>query len=298
MRHALGSGLLKASSLLEDGALAKLLRSSVGARRVALCFHRVAEERRAGELQPKLTMAPEEIDRLISFVHAAVGPLTVSFDDGYLDSAQYVLSRADRFPQVEWLYFVCPQKTERQSGFRWDLAERTPGQDAQTILAAPVDVAAENLRADLRALCGDAAFRLAGVELCRRIQRLPNAALGNHTNVHHRPSELTCAQAVAEFAGSTLDFERLFGPTQHFAFPFGVPGADFTPRDLAILRQLGTFILWSTEPRPFDARERRPGAVLPRFAVDGTRTWKETALQIAVHALRTRLPGTEHRTSP
>lgn len=298
MRRVLGSGLLKASSLLEDGALAKLLSSSVGNRRVALCFHRVAALRRAGELQPKLTMPPDEIDRLIAFVQAAVGPLTVSFDDGYLDSAQYILTRAWRFPKVEWLFFVCPQKTERQAGFRWDLAERSPGVEAEAIQSAPVDVAAENHRAELRALALDPAFQLAGVELCRRIQRLPNAALGNHTNVHHRPSELTAAQAVAEFAGSTLDFERLFGPTAHFAFPFGVPGADFTARDLAILRKLGSFVLWSTEPRPFEAHERRAGAVLPRFAVDGTRTWKETALQIAVHALRTRLPGAERRTSP
>ena len=298
MRRALGSGLLKASSLLEDSALAKLLRSSVGDRRVALCFHRVAERRREGELQPKLTMAPGAIDRLISFVQAAVGPPKVSFDDGYLDSAEYVLSRAPRFPEVEWLFFVCPQKTERQSGFRWDLAERTPGQDAESILSAPVKVAGENLRADLRAMARDPAFRMASVELCRRIQRLPNAALGNHTNLHHRPSELTQTQAIAEFASSTLDFERLFGPMAHFAFPYGVPGADFTARDLRILRQLGKFILWSTEPRPFADSERRPGAVLPRFAIDGTRTWKETALQIAVHALRTRLPGTEHRTSP
>ena len=298
MRHALGSGLLKASSLLEDSALAKLLRSSVGDRQVALCFHRVAERRREGELQPKLTMAPGEIDRLISFVQAAAGPPTVSFDDGYLDSAEYLLSRAPRFPEVEWLFFVCPQKTERQSGFRWDLAERTPGQEAESILSAPVNVAGENLRAELRALARDPAFRMASVELCRRIQRLPNAALGNHTNLHHRPSELTQTQAIAEFASSTLDFERLFGPMAHFAFPYGVPGADFTARDLQILRQLGKFILWSTEPRPFADSERRPSAVLPRFAVDGTRTWKETALQIAVHALRTRLPGTEHRTSP
>ena len=298
MRRALGSGLLKASSLLEDSALAKLLRSCVGDRRVALCFHRVAERRREGELQPKLTMAPGAIDRLISFVQAAVGPPTVSFDDGYLDSAEYLLSRAPRFPEVEWLFFVCPQKTERQSGFRWDLAERTPGQDAESILSAPVKVAGENLRADLRAMARDPAFRMASVELCRRIQRLPNAALGNHTNLHHRPSELTQTQAIAEFASSTLDFERLFGPMAHFAFPYGVPGADFTARDLRILRQLGKFILWSTEPRPFADSERRPGAVLPRFAIDGTRTWKETALQIAVHALRTRLPGTEHRTSP
>ena len=115
--------------------------------------------------------------------------------------------------------------------------------------------------------------------------------LGNHSNVHHRPVLLTYAQVRAEYAASLRDFERLFGPCKHFAFPYGVPGVDFGRRDVAVLRGLGSFLIWSTEPRPFEARERSPGAVLPRFAVDGTRTWKQTALQIAVHALRTRLPG-------
>jgi len=295
MRRALGSSLLKASSLMEDPALSTLLRKSVGGRRVALCFHRVASERRRGELQPKLTMAPDEIDRLIAFVHSSVqGPLTVSFDDGYLDSAEYVLSRARRFAGVEWLFFVCPQKTERQAGFRWDLAEK----QRAPVIDAPVDVDRENLRAELRELPLDPQFLLAPVELCLELQRLPGVALGNHTNVHHRPSLLTAEQARAEYAGSVRDFERLFGTLGHFAFPYGVPGADFGVADVALVRGLGDFVLWSTEPRPFHARERRPGAVLPRFAVDGTRTWKETALQIAVHALRTRLPSSQWRANP
>ena len=127
--------------------------------------------------------------------------------------------------------------------------------------------------------------------MCRELKRLPNVTLGNHSNVHHRPVLLTDAQARAEYAASVRDFERLFGPCKHFAFPYGVPGIDFGRRDVALLRSLGSFLVWSTEPRPFGAHERLPGAVLPRFAVDGTRTWKQTALQIAVHALRTRLPG-------
>src|SRR5438105_743056 len=107
--------ILRASALFEDGTLASAVRSSLGGRRVALCFHRVARTRRAAELRPKLTMAPGEIDRLLSFLLEEVGVrLTVSLDDGYLDSAEYLFSRAPRFPAVEWLFFVCPQKTERQ----------------------------------------------------------------------------------------------------------------------------------------------------------------------------------------
>jgi hypothetical protein len=84
------------------------------------------------------------------------------------------------------------------------------------------------------------------------------------------------------------DFERLFGRQRHFAIPFGVPRVDFTAQHVEDLRALGDFRIWSTEPRPFRTDER---AALPRFAVDGTRSWKETAVHIALHALRSRIAG-------
>src|SRR5205085_7432298 len=123
------------------------------------------------------------------FLLEARGELIVSFDDGYRDAAGYVLSRAPLFPQVEWIYFICPEKTERGAGFEWD--------------AAP---------------------DLAPIEQCREIQRLPNCALGNHTNSHQRP--VLQEDFAAEIEQSRRDFERLFGPQLHFAVPYGVPGVD------------------------------------------------------------------------
>jgi hypothetical protein len=306
MKRLLGSQLIRAFCAADDRSLARLVRASLGERQVALCFHRVAERRRDGELIPKLTMPPAEIDRLIRFLLEAVGRsdgwLTVSFDDGYLDSAEYILSRAPRFPEVEWLFFVCPEKTERQVGFRWDLAETrrrsNPGLDEDRIIFGPVDLSSENLRSELVQLAGEPGFRLADVELCRRIQRLPNAALGNHSNVHQRPALLAFEQYRAEYQASTRDFHRLFGPPAHFAFPFGVPEHDFFAEHVDAVRRLGRFLIWSTEPRPFHARERSQGAVLPRFAVDGTRTWNELAAHIAIHAFRTRFRGQAGRYPP
>src|SRR5438105_9337515 len=103
--------LLRTLASAHPDTLAGLLRRALGGRRVALCFHRVADQRRRGELVPKLTMAAGEIDALIRFLVDAARRddawLTVSFDDGYRDGAAYLLDRAPRFPQVEWLYFVC-----------------------------------------------------------------------------------------------------------------------------------------------------------------------------------------------
>jgi hypothetical protein len=291
VRHFVISQFLRALSSADEGSLAAWARRSLSGRRVALCFHRVADRRREGELIPKLSMAAAEIDRLLHFFAAAAGPLTVSFDDGYRDSAEYVLSRAPAFPQLEWLFFVCPEKVERGAGFRWDLAETRREVHAETILFAPVDVPSENLRADLLRMAREPRFEMASVELCREIQRLPNAALGNHSNVHHRSALLTPEQFAAECEASTRDFERLFGPQRHFAFPFGIPGIDFGAEHVGTLRSLGRFLIWSTEPRPFHGWERTPGALLPRFAVDGTRSWKESVVHIAAQALLSRIRG-------
>jgi hypothetical protein len=141
----------------------------------------------------------------------------------------------------------------------------------------------------LRRLASDPRFALADAELCRQIQRLPNGALGNHTNVHHRAALLGLHECRGEYERSTDDFRRLFGEPRHFAFPFGVPGFDFDERHVTALRRIGSFHVWSTEPRPYDATERAEGTVLPRFAIDGTRTWKETVAHIIVRSFRTRV---------
>lgn len=299
MRQYLSSAVLRALASLDVARLAGIFRRALGDRRLALCFHRIASVRRDGELLPKLTMAASGIDSLIDFLLTAARRddrwLTVSFDDGYRESAEYVLERAPRWPEVEWLYFLCPQKAERQVGFRWDLAEISrrddPSVDAGSIIFAPLDPAAENLRADLQRLAARSEFALADVETCLRIQRLPNVELGNHTNVHHRSVLLAPDQFRAEMAASARDFARLFGPARHFAFPFGVPGVDFQTSHVAAVRELRPVEVWSTEPRPYQRRERERAAVLPRFAIDGTRDWRESVAHIAVRSLMTLMPG-------
>jgi hypothetical protein len=249
MKQLLGSSLVHALATFDRRTLARTLDASLGDRRMALVFHRV------GEPRTKLGMPAAEIDTLIAFFMEIGGELTVCFDDGYRDAAEYVLSRALRFARTEWLFFVCPLRSELRTAFPWD---------------------------------GDATA-LADPKLIRQVQQLPNVALGNHTNLHQRPALLSADAWRAEIAQSKRDFERLFGPQQHFAFPFGVPRVDFTGEHVEELRALDDSVIWSTEPRPFHRRERRPSAVLPRFCIDGRRTWKESAVHIALHALRTRI---------
>jgi peptidoglycan/xylan/chitin deacetylase (PgdA/CDA1 family) len=123
------------------------------------------------------------------------------------------------------------------------------------------------------------------VELCRELAGLPNVVLGNHTNGHHRASSLTIETLRREYNDSARDFERLFGPQRHFAFPFGTPGRDVSEEAVELAREAAPHaLLWSTEARGFDPQDRRAGAVLPRFAAKGTWGFRATALRIARRA--------------
>lgn len=289
----------RAAAVLPEEAVDELFRRAVRGLNVALCLHRVLHgPRRVGERLTELSIPAGELDvfveRALSARPAGAQPwLTLSFDDGYEDAARYVQSRVRRFAQVEWLFFVCPEKAEKQAGFRWDLAEAGL-KPLEQAMEEPVDLERENEREDLRGLAQEERFRLSTVEECRRLGRLPGVQLGNHTNVHHNPLRLSAAQARAEYRRAHGDFERLLGRYGHFAFPFGSPELEFRAEHVALVRELGPFVLWSTEARPYAPEERRPGAVLPRFPVDGGWSAQELLLWVAVRSLRYRVQGSRY----
>jgi hypothetical protein len=277
---------------MPSGSWSRLLGRALGDRRVCLCAHRIAARRRATEVVPKLTIAPDVLDGLIECLLEARPSghwLTVSFDDGYRDSAEYLLSRAGRYPQIEWLYFVCPEKTEQRIGYRWDLAEVLAAEGERVDLDRWLKEGREDehARGALSEIARRPEFELADLSLCREIAALPNAELGNHSNTHQRLTSLGLDAFRRELDAGFATFERLFGRQRHFAFPFGIPGEDFWEEHVEALRARSSSLLWSTEPRPYRDEERLPGAVLPRFALDGTRSLPEQVVWIALHALRT-----------
>lgn len=263
-RHPLEAPLLEVAQHLGDSQLRALLGFCVGSHHLALCLHRVARAERGNWL-----ITPEaQLDALVELLRSAksVGPrpwLTVAFDDGYDDAAQYVLSRAPRYPDVEWLLFVCPEKNEKQLHFHWDV---------------------------------EPAGALAEISTLKAAARLPNVSLGNHTNSHQRQILLTQEEAAAEYKSSRADFMRLFGRQRHFAFPFGTPDREYELRHVQLLRELEPEgLIWSTESRPFDPGERKSGAVLPRFPIDGAWTYSQIALWICAISVRYRLQGSPYQ---
>lgn len=262
-RHPIESVLRATADRLGPRTLQMILRVALGDLRLALCLHRV------GEAALEWTMPPAELDQLIELLVGSRSRksepwLTLTFDDGYADAVEYVHSRAGRYPQIEWLVFPCPMRAERRQAFHWDT-----GKPCQ----------------------------LATVQALNALKRLPNVTLGNHTNSHSVQTLLNPTEAEEEYVSSAADFRRLFGESPlHFAFPFGTPQHEFEARHVELLRRLcPTTIIWSTERRPFRGEERRPGAVLPRFSIDSTWSYRQIALWICAHSVRFRLNGTPYR---
>ena len=279
---------------LPTPVLRRVIGQCLGSLSVALCLHRVAEAERTTDWQPGLNIAPTRLDALIELLVSSrptSAPwLTVSFDDGYDDAAQYIASRAPRFKTVEFLFFVCPEKLEQRAGFRWDAAEEAlkagaAKSVAAALMAAPVTLATENARPDLRALADAPEYQLASVETVKQLARLPNVKLGNHSNLHLVATQLPVLEVDEDYRRSTETFTRLFGPQRHFAFPFGTPKFQFDQRHVELLRALGDFTIWSTEPRPYRAGER---GVQPRYAVNGRQSAKAIAGWVAARALKYR----------
>ncbi len=274
----------RAERLMTDAQVWRAFSRATAGFDVALCLHHVSSRRRDW-----LTIAAGELDlflcrALMSRGAGAARWLTVSFDDGYADACEYVRTRASRFPEIEWIFFACPEKLQRRVGFRSDL-ELARGLDDDP---TPAVVCGENQRADLRWVAQFERNALATIEQCREIAQLPNVRLGNHSNCHFRPISVPLGELAREYAQSFEDFAHLFGPACDFAFPFGGPGVDFDERHVELVRGAGDCLIWSTERRPSLPSERRSGALLPRFAARGAWSAQRIALWIACLSLRTR----------
>lgn len=270
------------AKLMPEGSVWPVFERAVAGVEIMLCMHHVSRSR-----TDRMTIDERELDH---FVEQALAHnpsrepwLTLSFDDGYEDAAQYIENRARFFPSVQFLFFVCPEKAETRAGFRWDLPGPVDDTDR--------DIQTENERRELRVVGEDPATRLATVDQCRRLDALPNVSLGNHTNCHFRASALPFEDAALELRRSHETYVRLFGRPRHFAFPYGKPNDDFDDRHVQVLRECGDFNIWTTARRPFHTEDRQPGAVLPRFPVDGSWNASQVALWVALLSARWRNRG-------
>lgn len=276
-------------------ALKALVRSALEGLGVSLCLHRLAARPRPTDWQPGLSIPAPELDELIEGLLAArPRRLSITFDDGYREVAGYLATRAPRYPEVDFTFFICPEKVEARAGFRWDLVEESikAGHDLRAeVLNAPAELAMENARPELLALPALADYELCTLEELKALTKLPNVRLGNHTSLHLSPANSPDELVKADFERSTQTFTRLFGAPTQFAFPFGTPRFHFAQRHVDWLRALGDFPIWTTEARPYRMEEVGPGSVLPRFPVDGRKSARELAGWIAARSIDFRARG-------
>lgn len=256
------------------------LQRSVGPNMVALCLHRVTTERRSTEPYPANTFIEKQLVELIEILYGFLGKdqLVITFDDGYPDAVQFVETFAPRFSQAQFILFVCPRKLAQKAGFRWDLVEykNEPASNLKKI-GHSQDIATENSRAELRKVYLDPRFTLATVESLQAVARLPNVELGNHSNCHFNFARLPKHSWRTEVADSFADFYQLFGPTQHFAFPFGKPAMHFTPEQALYIRETYNVKVWSTKlglnPSLLSPSDSQP-LFYHRYALAGDRSLK------------------------
>jgi hypothetical protein len=287
MLYELGLKTLETHRVLPSPVLRAALGRALDGAHLALCLHRVGFEATDSGIWETMIGAgalDELLELLLASRPDAKGWLTVSFDDGYADAGRYIESRVSRFPTVAWVLFVCPEKLTKRAGFRWDLPAGAVDRD---VFGPPSDVRGENDRKDLQELGDRPDCRLMTVDECRKLARLPNVLLGNHTNSHFKQSLLALQDSRYDFEESRRQFEALFGRTEHFAFPFGTPGKEFGDDHVNVARELGYTHVWSTEGRPFWAEERTAGA-LPRCSIFGKWPVAKSALLILVQAAKWR----------
>lgn len=260
--------------ILPRRMLRSLYGRAVGNTSVALCMHRVGTPGPLAPL-PWISVTQAELDELIDMVaphHLRNGSaLTLTFDDGYRDAVEYVTLRAPQYAHVDWVLFVCPEKSRVRAGYRWDLheMERRAGSSVEfeTLMSDPLQLGSENQRAELRALGDHDDFELATVDALLSAAQLPNVRIGNHTNNHFKLAELSDEDAEQEIRCSARALDELVGGHTDFAFPFGTPASSFGHREVELVRSCyPSLTMWSTEGRCYGPEDHTNGAVLPRIA--------------------------------
>ncbi len=246
-----------AAKVIPRGVLRRIIERSVGDLGVAVCLHRVGLDTDDEQLLPWLAHDPDEIDELIDLFSLAPGHLTVSFDDGYEDACRYVLDRAPKHPDVNWLYMVCPKRTVDRRGFPWDLWVLADNERAPLTFLDDweehVDTGA--LEYDDAAAVGVAehpSYLLATVEQCRELATIPNVELGNHTDHHVAMAWLDDDELAAEIRQSEAAYGDTFGELRHLALPFGCEPF-VRPADIdRVCDVTAADIVWTIESWPFD----------------------------------------------
>lgn len=256
-------------ALIPVAILRRIVARLIGDDEIALCLHRVGPTGLASQtLMPELCHDPGDIDAILDVFRRIESRLTMAFDDGYADAAEYVLDRAPRHPEVDWRFMLCPQKTIDRRGFPWDdwIADERVGDVDDFLLDWQAAHDSDPARA--AGSVGGAErepFRLATIEECRELALLDNVRLGNHSDRHLPSVWLKGDELADEIRMSNERFVGAFGAVTDFAFPFGtMPWV--SPDDVRIALDTVEGDVWTIGSRAVVSDPR----VRPRFSMRST----------------------------
>lgn len=265
------------------GVYRHLLRRAFEGKDIALCLHRVANQRRSSDPYPANTFIERDLVFLLDMLYELLpaNRLTITFDDGYDDATQFIHRYASRYQNASFIVFICPEKIIQGTGYRWDYSEFSD-RGLDTVLGATQDISKENLRSELKKVGQDPRFELTSADELIKLARLSNVTLGNHSNCHFNFAKLSEKDWRAEVEQSFEDFASLFGVTGEFAFPFGTPVLQFTNEQALFIKRRYNVNVWSTCKGGNLRNHKLP--YLNRFALPGHLALKTLLLDIVRHA--------------
>lgn len=274
--------------LLSLGHYARRLRRTPFPGVAVLCYHGVRGGPSRGPKSPLdgLHVTVEELEAQCCVIRALCTPISLAdwrlscrgeaqlpersvlltFDDGYrsfLTRALPILRRY-RIPAVT---FVCTEPAERRSLAWHDAVARRFGQDEVDRLKRSAEAEWRTVvQRLLQSVVDDDPEAMLCARDIRALADMPGVEVGAHTASHIILANADLALQRAEILQSKLRLESWTGrPVVAFAYPNGLPGKDYTPESVQLVRQLGFDFGFTTVPG--FATERLPSLECPRFTM-------------------------------
>lgn len=193
-------------------------------------------------------------------------PVIVTFDDGYRSVLEYGLPSLEQYG-IPAAVFVCTEPVLRSQHFWFDTLCRRQGEQA-VLDAATIPYQDWRRQKDsMAAPCYEhEKHRPMTVTELRQLAASPLIEIGGHTLTHPALARASVDEQRCEIAGNRTALEELIGkPVNAFAYPFGQIGTHYSPETVAVVRQAGFDMAFTTEPSFVTNHEDT--CDIPRFVI-------------------------------
>lgn len=176
-------------------------------------------------------------------------PVIVTFDDGYRSVLEYGLPSLEHHG-IPAAVFVCVEPIVRSQHFWFDTLCRR--EDEQAVLRAATVPYQEwrRLKESMATGCHEyEKHRPMTVSELRQLASSPLIEIGGHTLSHPALARASVAEQRCEIAGCRMALEDAIGKrVKAFAYPFGQIGTHYSADTVAVVRDAGFDMAFTTEP--------------------------------------------------